>query len=280
MNNRSDKGAKILVVDDDEQVLESLRSILEGEGYAVIKANNAEEGLKRCHFDKPDMIISDLVMPGESGIDFLMKVTEEYGDIPFVIITGYSSIDSTIEALKNGAFNYLIKPIKPEILKSVISKGISISRLSRLKREISPYVIQKLSYRIPTDLMYYEGLLKQVGECARAMGICKKSLDINIRLAITEAVLNAMEHGNKWNREKEVIVEVEITHSKIEIKVKDEGEGFDHNSIADPTLPENLLKTRGRGIFLIKSIMDEVRFNEKGNVISMLKRLDGHTPGK
>ena len=86
----------------------------------------------------------------------------------------------------------------------------------------------------------------------------------NILVAAVEAVNNAIIHGNKIDESKSVNVKIEISNNILFIRVKDEGEGFDYNNIADPTLPENLEKPHGRGLFLIKHLADEINFYDKG----------------
>jgi len=86
----------------------------------------------------------------------------------------------------------------------------------------------------------------------------------NILIALTEAINNAITHGNKFDAAKKVNVEMESNPDEICFTVSDEGEGFDFDNIPDPTLPENITKINGRGVFLMKSLADEVIFDEKG----------------
>lgn len=91
----------------------------------------------------------------------------------------------------------------------------------------------------------------------------------NILIALTEAVNNAITHGNNLNPDKKINLNMETTTGKVEFTIKDEGPGFDYNNVPDPTLPENLEKLSGRGIFLMKSLADEVIFEENGTVIKL-----------
>lgn len=97
----------------------------------------------------------------------------------------------------------------------------------------------------------------------------------NLLIALTEAFNNAIIHGNKLNPEKIVELEIYCNNLELKIRVKDEGEGFDLSAIADPRSPENLLKENGRGIFLIKSLIDEAKFypSKNGSVIELLFKL-------
>lgn len=91
----------------------------------------------------------------------------------------------------------------------------------------------------------------------------------NILIALTEAINNAITHGNQLNPDKKVNLNMETTTNNVEFTIKDEGVGFDYDNIPDPTLPENLEKLSGRGIFLMKSLADNVVFEEKGRIIKL-----------
>jgi serine/threonine-protein kinase RsbW len=83
----------------------------------------------------------------------------------------------------------------------------------------------------------------------------------NIMIAVSEAINNAINHGNQFDPEKNVFFELDADEDKITIKVKDEGEGFDLDNVADCTDPENLLKSSGRGVYLIRELMHDVDFD-------------------
>ncbi len=89
----------------------------------------------------------------------------------------------------------------------------------------------------------------------------------NILISVTEAVNNAMLHGNKLDKTKTVTLEYQLTKKDITFKVSDEGQGFDFENIPDPTLPENIEKSHGRGVFLVKNLSDEIEFLNNGAVI-------------
>lgn len=91
----------------------------------------------------------------------------------------------------------------------------------------------------------------------------------NIMIAVTESVNNAIHHGNSDDKAKSVNLTLDLKDNMIRFTVEDEGPGFNFDNLPDPTAPENLEKEGGRGIFLMKSLCDEVSFNEKGNVVEM-----------
>lgn len=91
----------------------------------------------------------------------------------------------------------------------------------------------------------------------------------NIMIAVTEAVNNAIKHGNDSDKSKNVSLSLSLKDSMIQFVIKDEGKGFDYENLPDPTAPENLEKVGGRGIFLMKHLSDEVQFTEKGKVVQL-----------
>ena len=97
--------------------------------------------------------------------------------------------------------------------------------------------------------------------------------NFGIELALREALVNAVVHGNQKSPQKRVYVNCRCTaHGEVSITVEDEGDGFESNHIPDPTSPANRLRTHGRGIFLMRTLMDEVHYEQGGSVVHMRKR--------
>jgi len=92
-----------------------------------------------------------------------------------------------------------------------------------------------------------------------------------VHLALEEAFLNAMKHGNKMDPKKEIKVDYLVTPDRVEISMMDEGEGFELKAIPDPRRGENLYKTEGRGLLLMRSYMDVIEYNESGNCVRMVR---------
>lgn len=118
---------------------------------------------------------------------------------------------------------------------------------------------------LPENIRIVESFIDNVKE--------KYSLDDdiygNIMIAVTESVNNAILHGNKSDNKKNVSLNLSLEKSQIKFIVKDQGQGFDFENLADPTLPENLDKPGGRGIFLMKNLSDEVNFKDSGSTAEL-----------
>jgi serine/threonine-protein kinase RsbW len=96
----------------------------------------------------------------------------------------------------------------------------------------------------------------------------------NLFIALDEAFVNAVKHGNKFDANKIVRITADVSTKEARFTVEDEGDGFDVNAIPDPLDPNNLFKTSGRGVLFIYNIMDEVKYNERGNRLTMVKKSD------
>jgi serine/threonine-protein kinase RsbW len=122
---------------------------------------------------------------------------------------------------------------------------------------------------LPSDLRLIDTAITYLVTRCREYHFAGSRLTLNFRVGVAEALANAMIYGNGSDPSKRVRVEVELDPERINIRVVDEGKGFDPTDVPDPTLPEHLEATGGRGLFLIRSLMDEVDFNECGNCIRL-----------
>jgi serine/threonine-protein kinase RsbW len=100
-----------------------------------------------------------------------------------------------------------------------------------------------------------------------------ESVSFDIRLSLEEALINAMKHGNKNNPALAINIDYSVSDNMFKVSVQDSGNGFDYKQLPNPTVEENLLKAKGRGVYLIRHLMDEVSFNRSGNKITMIKYL-------
>ncbi|HXW97498.1 MAG TPA: ATP-binding protein [Gemmatimonadales bacterium] len=130
----------------------------------------------------------------------------------------------------------------------------------------------QVSLRVPSDVACIEEVVDLlVRHCCSTGWLCRKRR-FNLRVAVAEALANAIVAGNNEDRSKSVQVQAEVCGDQIRIEVTDQGTGFDPATIAAPILPEELDRPNGRGLFLIKHLVDDVRFNAQGNSICMTLR--------
>jgi DNA-binding NtrC family response regulator len=116
--------AKILVVDDEEIVLKSCRKILEGGGHQAFTALSGQEAFDLLDKEPIDIVITDIKMPGMDGMEVLERIKEKYPDLLVIMITGYSTVQSAVQAMKLGAFDYIPKPFTPDEVLVVVEKAL------------------------------------------------------------------------------------------------------------------------------------------------------------
>ncbi|MYC77908.1 sigma-54-dependent Fis family transcriptional regulator [Candidatus Poribacteria bacterium] len=117
------KMKNVLVIDDDEKICWAFEQFLESEGYRSSVANNAEEGLRRIAADKPDVVLLDVKLPGMSGLEALSEIKERHPWVIVIIITAYDDVETTIEAMRLQAFDFVPKPIDLDIVRSVLERA-------------------------------------------------------------------------------------------------------------------------------------------------------------
>lgn len=134
-------------------------------------------------------------------------------------------------------------------------------------RESMEFVLE-----LPSDLRVIEAAVTYLVNRLRTFSFRGSRLNLNFRVGVTEALANAVLYGNKEDPTRTVRVEVSIDNTRVELCVMDQGSGFDPSAVPDPTEPDNLERTGGRGLFLIRKLMDEVEYNERGNAVRLLLR--------
>jgi serine/threonine-protein kinase RsbW len=131
-----------------------------------------------------------------------------------------------------------------------------------------------LVLELPTDIQSIESAVDFVMSRCTSCRAHARRLNLNFRVGLTEALSNAMLYGNAHDPSKSVVVELSMGHGRLQATVKDHGDGFDPSAIPDPTRPENLTRSCGRGLFLMRQLLDEVWFNDRGNEVTLVLRLD------
>jgi len=165
-----EKQYSVLVIDDEESMRDSCCLILAKEGFETDSAENGESGLAKLQETQPDFVLIDLKMPGIGGLEVLDQVKKINRDIIPIVITGYATVGSAVEAMKRGAYDFLPKPFTPEELRLIVRRGIERKRLQQeaesLRREktlIEENFITMVSHQLRSPLVavaqYFEVIL-------------------------------------------------------------------------------------------------------------------------
>jgi len=165
-----EKKPTVLVIDDEESMRDSCSQILIRDGFQADTAENGARGLEKIKESKPDLVLIDLKMPGINGMEVLEKIREIDPDLIAIVITGYATVESAVEAMKKGAYDFLPKPFTPEELRIIIKRGLERKKLvqetERLRREkkiLEENLITMVSHQLRSPLsaivQYFEVIL-------------------------------------------------------------------------------------------------------------------------
>lgn len=131
-----------------------------------------------------------------------------------------------------------------------------------------------LVLEIPTDIKSIAAAVDYVMSRCVSCQVQARRLNLNFRVGLTEALTNAMMYGNGADPSKNVVIELVMGEGQLQATVRDQGVGFDPTSVPDPTLPENVSRPCGRGLFLMRELLDEVWYNDQGNEVTLVLRLE------
>jgi len=137
LDDSRDRPPKILILDDSYTILKVVSNILTRLGYLPLLAENIPEALALLESEKPDLIISDINLKESSGLDFLSQVKKMVHDVPVIMITSSTSVDTAIEALRRGAYDYLTKPLNPNALELTVKRAYGVVRALRTQERLA-----------------------------------------------------------------------------------------------------------------------------------------------
>lgn len=262
---------RIMVVDDEDLVRDLLSRYLDKLGYEVVLAEDGSQAL-RLYQERPvDLVLSDVRMPRLDGLQLLVALKDINPRLPVVLISGHGEVETVVHALKAGADNFLAKPLRMDTLARVVKQSLSVAWTAPHGLSQGMHVRQTTVISAPSRKDMVQEVVQVVAQSAMSSGYCQHDLDNNLKLALVEGVTNAMEHGNQWSEKLMVLVQVEVTAELLRVSITDQGPGFDLGSLPDPTSEEHLICERGRGVFLMRAIMDEVIFSPAGNSVTLAK---------
>ncbi len=121
----------MLVIDDDETVRDVLRTVLSGQGFRVTLSNSGEEGIECLKSERFDLVLTDLVMPGAGGMDVLKEAASSKSPCPVIVMTAFGTVQTAVEAMRIGAFDYITKPFNIDELMIVVHKALAVSKLQQ-----------------------------------------------------------------------------------------------------------------------------------------------------
>jgi len=159
--------ARILIVDDEEIVIRSCLRILDGDEFQIESVRDGREALRKVEENAYDVIILDIMMPNIDGLEVLRRVKETHPDVDVIMITGLSQIDTAVQAMKLGAFDYLSKPFEPDELKLVVQRALERRRLLQENLELKSEVSSKYRFENIIGLSpQMQAVYRLIAQCA------------------------------------------------------------------------------------------------------------------
>jgi serine/threonine-protein kinase RsbW len=266
------KKAKILVIDHNAQSRTSLKRMLADREHQVVVVPDGRRALDHIEREDFDLVISDLAPNHTDDIDSLQLIAQISGKARAPVVVSAEAGEAKVrKAFKVGASNYLQRPYDQEKLEKIVEKTLSYKLRRSASALLLPHIRETIEIELPSDVRYLDGVLSYLVERAVKYGIVPPGAS-NVFVALDEALANAIKHGNQNDPAKTVRVRAEYSTREARFTITDEGEGFNPIAVPDPCAPANLLKPSGRGVMLIQHIMDDVRYNERGNEVTMVKR--------
>ena len=256
----------ILIIDDHDDMATSLEEVFAASGHAVSVVENREDALAIDDIERYDLVVTDLdVVPrnGNAGTNGRAPVC-----LPEHIIAG---VGEHVKAFKIGASNFRRDEFNEDELKEMVATILDYKTRYIDNIDYVQDLHENIQFELPSAISLMHIVLEYLMKRVEKLGVIKPERS-NLFVALDEAFVNAVKHGNKFDAQKLVRITAEVSNKEARFTIEDEGEGFDVNSIPDPLDPQNLFKTSGRGVLFIYNIMDEVKYNDRGNRLTMVKK--------
>ncbi len=272
---------RVLIIEDDASQAEMTAALLRPRGVRVVIAGDAQSGLSLAQSLVPDLILLDIGLPDGNGFDLCQTLRSQWRTvrIPVVMLTGLGPHRSA-EGYRVGANAYVTKPFSRSQLFDAIDRALAWRE--RLE-EIG------LAAELAVELQSQTELLHRVNEFLAILLVQTRLSDdevIQLRQVFMELGQNAIEWGNRFHPEKVVWVTYRLYKDRVELTIRDQGNGFDRTNLPhaatleDPVshleVRETLgIRVGGFGLLISEGIADEIRYNDRGNEVTILKRMPG-----
>ena len=271
MAGREEGRRSALVVTQRAELAAELTEAIEGLGLSARTISTLKN--LEAHADaRPWLVITDMALgPGEDDWESLAQLFPR-STLWAVMAADECDMDAVITAFRHGCLDCLVQPITGEMLGEKLA---SIGRVPGAKPgELDRHMSNEIRLELPSDVSVIQHVIKLLAERCREYRSYSQRTLINLRIAVSEALSNAILYGNQGDRSKKVRLRASVDAWAIKVQVVDEGPGFDPKRVPDPTLSSALEVSGGRGLFLLKQLADDVDFSETGNSLTLTLKSD------
>ena len=192
----------VLIVDDERNIREGLAEALALEGHEVATAGDGEEALAMLARDEIDLVVSDLRMPKLAGDELLKRVVSEWPTVPVIILTGHGTIETAVQAMRDGAYDFLTKPVDLERLGLLVKRALSTRELALQYRELREEVERKSQF---ATVIGRSALMRRVFERVRQVAPARSSVLITGESGVGKEMVAEAIHYNSPRRDKALI---------------------------------------------------------------------------
>ena len=231
--------------------------------------------------EKLNLAFAVIVEKSAEDVDvpLLRSFKLEFPQVNYILMLETCPQERLIRFQSIGVQNVLLPPYDDVDLVAEIATALP--NIPQFKRhpDLMTRGMARMDFLIPTDLTYVLGVNYLISLLLKEFSFPTADCRINIPLACDEALTNAMLHGNRADATKKVSIHLYVSSSRFKIKIKDQGEGFDHEAVADPTRGSGLLRSSGRGVYLMQTIMDRVAYSDGGRAVELEKFNTNSHPG-
>jgi serine/threonine-protein kinase RsbW len=262
---------RILIIDDHDDLASATEEMFVGLGHSVDIVDNREDALKVEDIEDYDLVITDL----DVGRPSLLH--SKNGNQPVCLPkVEPKETEDHIKAFKICASNFRREEFDENELRELVAIVLDYKIKFVDTKDAVQDMHENIEFELPSAISLMHIVLEYLLKRVEKLGVIK-SEQSNLFVALDEAFVNAVKHGNKFDAKKLIRITAEVSKEEARFTIEDEGEGFDVHNIPDPLDPENLFKTSGRGVLFIYNIMDEVKYNDRGNRLTMVKRSEPET---
>ncbi|MFN2502156.1 MAG: ATP-binding protein [Pyrinomonadaceae bacterium] len=257
---------QILIIDDHDDLASSLDEVFTHQGHSVKVLERRTEALALTDIEAYDLVITDLDVGGD-----LQRALPDGNGTECLPDDVETKRNEHVKAFKLCASNFRRDEFDEDELKEMVATVLDYKIRFVDKMDVVKDLHENIEFELPSALSLMYVVLEYLMKRVEKLGVIKPEQS-NLFVALDEAFVNAVKHGNKFDARKLIRITAEVSSQEARFTIEDEGEGFDVNSIPDPLDPENLFKPSGRGVLFIYNIMDEVKYNDRGNRLTMVKK--------
>lgn len=289
----------VLVVDDSATDQRLAGGLIERSNkWEVLYATDGKDALVKLELMSCDVVVTDLVMPNMNGRELVETMQQRFPNTPVILMTSKGNEQIAVRALELGAASYVPKKrLAQDLVETVESVSQKSHEGLTHEKLMHRMTYHEVEFTIENDATLIPPLVDYLQHTLEFMKICSRAMSQNVGTAIEEALLNAIFHGNlevgsdlreldrdRYNQlaaergqlppynDRHVYVASRITPQEANIVIHDDGHGFDTTTVTEAVGKTNFDQSRGKGLMLMLTFLDEVQYNDCGNTVTLVKR--------